>query len=287
MAVRPAPLSGRWYPDSARACSKFFDEVDPLTSIPSSPQAVIVPHAGWVYSGAIAYAAMQALAAARPRAELVIVFGGHLAPRNEPRLLLEGEFETPFGPAPVAGELASDIAMAMPCDIESPDGYYDDNPIEVQMPMVRSLWPNASVLLLGVPPNDDAPDIGAEVVRLARTRGYEDIVVIGSTDLTHYGPNYDFIPQGRGHRGLEWVKTDNDPKVIDPMLSMSAKDVLWVAKRHHNACCPGAVAAAIAAAGVLGAKRGEATKYTTSWDIRADGDAPTSFVGYVGVILGR
>ena len=287
MTVRPAVLAGRWYPATAQACERFFSEIPKPDGAADAPKAAIVPHAGWVYSGAVAFGAMRALAEATPNPDLVIVFGGHLGPRSEPRLLLEGEFETPFGAAPVPEALAQDVAMAVACDLETPEGYYDDNAVEVQMPMVRHLWPEAPVLTFGVPPNDSAPQLGAEVLRLARQRGYEDVVIVGSTDLTHYGPNYDFQPHGRGFAGLEWVKTDNDPRVIEAMADMNAERVLWTAKRDQNACCAGAVAASIAAAGILGAKRGLQTAYTTSWDVRADGAAPTSFVGYVGMLLAR
>lgn len=288
---RPAELAGQWYPRSAAACDQF------LASIPPPPDAApgaaltdvvaaIVPHAGWVYSGAVAFHALSALARARPDAELVIVFGGHLGPRDRPRIMVEGAWETPYGDAPIARGIAEDVSMAIESECESPDEFYDDNAIEVLMPLVKKLWPAAEVLTIGVPPTDAAVAIGHEAVELAKRRGVKRIAIVGSTDLTHYGPNYDYQPHGRGHTGHAWVKTKNDPELLAHVEALDAAKVLWTAARTRAACCPGAVAAAIGAAKRLGATCGITQEHVTSFDVRPSTE-PTSFVGYAGVLIGR
>lgn len=287
-ATRPAELAGRWYPSSAAACAKFLDEVKPIGGMPAARHAAIVPHAGWVYSGAVAWEVLASLAETHPSPDLVVVFGGHLSRRDPPRLLVEGAWETPFGPLAVAEELAQDIAMGLEgCDLENADDFFDDNAIEVIMPMVARLWPKAKVITMGVPPVEKASSMGDEVIDLARRRGYRDIVVIGSTDLTHYGPNYEFRPKGPGMRGHDWVKKENDPAFIRELESMDAQKALWVAERGRSACCPGAACAAIGAARRLGAKRGVLARHTTSWEVRPAEVEPQSFVGYAGIILGE
>lgn len=284
---RPAELAGRWYPSSGEACDRFLDAVElaPPSALPDDLAGAIVPHAGWVYSGAIAYRALAPLARARPDTTLVVVFGGHLGARDRPRLMIEGAWDTPYGALPVAEELAQDVGMALECEHETPDDFFDDNAVEVVLPMVKKLWPSARVLTLGVPPTDEAPAIGAEVVELALRRKERRLVVIGSTDLTHYGPNYDFQAHGRGAVGHAWVRTKNDPEVVHAMEALDAAKVVWVARRSHNACCPGAAAAAIVGARKLGATRGVTVEQTTSFDVRPSGPEPTSFVGYASLVL--
>lgn len=286
--LRPAERAGRWYPGTAGDCDRFFEDVK-VTDRPLPPQRVgaIVPHAGWVYSGAVAFEALREVRDATPDAELVVVFGGHLGPRDQPRVLIDGAWETPYGPMEVAKDIAEDLSMAIMAEPETPDEYYDDNAVEVLMPMVKKLWPEAKVVTVGVPPTPDATKIGAEVIDAAKRRGISKIVLVGSTDLTHYGPNYAFSPKGRGWSGLEWVKRENDPQVIEKMEALDPGKVLWVAQRQRNACCPGAAAACIAAAKKLGAEKAVTTEYTTSFDVRPSEPEPTSFVGYVGVVLGR
>lgn len=280
--LRPAELRGQWYPSSAEACDAALPAPK---SVDADAFGAIVPHAGWVYSGAVAFEALSAVQAKRPNAELVVVFGGHLGPRDKTRVFIEGGWETPYGPAEIAQDLAEDLGMAVDGEPETPDEYYDDNAVEVVMPMVKKLWPNAKFMTVGIPPDEKATKTGAEVYRLAKVRGYEDIVVVGSTDLTHYGPNYRFNPHGRGRTGLEWVKTKNDPEFIEKLESFDATRLVWTAQRSHNACCPGAAAAAVAMAKKLGAERGIVTRYTTSFDVLPREPEPTSFVGYAGVVL--
>ena len=105
--------------------------------------------------------------------------------------------------------------------------------------------------------------------------------VIGSTDLTHYGPNYGFSPAGTGKAGVAWVKETNDKRMVDHMIALDSSEILSDALSSYNACCGGAAAAAVASARALGASRGELLVYTTSYDKRPD----NSLVGYAGVVF--
>ena len=80
---------------------------------------------------------------------------------------------------------------------------------------------------------------------------------------------------------MEWVRNDNDRRVIDAMLAMDPEKVIKEAGANQNACCGGAAATAIAAAKALGAKQAETIAYATSHD-KSPGD---SFVGYVGIVF--
>ncbi len=284
--LRPAILQGEWYPASAEACARFLEEHRAEAGA-TKPVGAIVPHGGWTYSGALAAQTISLLAQANRDAELIIVFGGHLEPRDLPRVLLDGAWETPFGPLPVAAGLAEDFSMAVEHELETCDEYYDDNALEVLMPMIKYHWPSVQVVTIGVAATPNAGKIGAELVPLARRRGYQRIAVIGSTDLTHYGPDYNYRPQGSGQRALEWVKTKNDPQIIAAIEEFDAAKVIFNARQSRNACSAGAIAAALASAGKLGAKKAGTIGYTTSFDARPGESDPTSFVGYAGILLGE
>ncbi|MEW5736787.1 MAG: AmmeMemoRadiSam system protein B, partial [Thermodesulfobacteriota bacterium] len=115
---------------------------------------------------------------------------------------------------------------------------------------------------------------------LARERGYQT-VAIGSTDLTHYGPNYGFSPMGTGTPALDWVTKKNDPAFIEKVLAMDPEGMLDEGLAHYNACCSGAAATAVAAGKKLGATRGQLIAYDTS-HAKSPGQ---SFVGYAGVVF--
>lgn len=285
--TRPALLSGRWYPSDASACAREISEMAG-TSVETNISAVgaILPHAGWVYSGTIASSTLAAVKSRRPEVELIILFAGHLGLRDQTRLFMGGGLETPLGEISCPLELTQDFAMGLDCELESADDFYEDNAAEVQFPLIRYFWPKAELVVIGVPPTEAAGAIGSEALDLASRRGYKNILVLGSTDMTHYGPNYDYQPKGRGLTGLDWVKNENDPLLIREIERLDTRKVLWIARRHQNACCPGAVNACISAARSLGASRAKLTHYTTSYDVRPD-QTTSSFVGYAGFLLGR
>ena len=132
------------------------------------------------------------------------------------------------------------------------------------------------------------------------------IVVIGSTDLTHYGPNYGFTAKGSGVQAVDWVRDKNDRGVIDAMIRMDPEAVIREGLSNDNACCCGAAAAAIDrgrityggnAQWALPAPRLRALPvwapgrprnwiYATSYDENIFPIArATAFVGYVGMVF--
>ena len=284
MELRKAAFAGSWYPGQAKACEKeiaqFLSGVAEPASAGQEWIAGIVPHAGWYYSGAIACQVIHHLKSTEP-IDLVVILGMHLHPASANHMMSRGAWETPFGPLPVAEDLAAALLEQFDFQVETPDRFVQDNTIELQMPFVKKLLDPKTVLGIGVPPTDRSLDIGRAVVTWARAN-QRRFRIIGSTDLTHYGPNYGFSPQGIGRQAVEWVRNQNDREVIDAMLAADAEKVISVAMHHQNACCAGAAATAIAAAKHAGATRSETIAYATSHD-KSPGD---SFVGYAGILFG-
>jgi len=283
MSLRKALFSGSWYPAEDRACEdqirQFLDEGKHRATAIADPVGGIVPHAGWYFSGSIACNVIHRLAAHRSP-DVVVVFGMHLHAASPRVIMPEGEWETPFGPLAVDASLAGEITRQYDFHLESPTRFNQDNTIELQMPFIRYFFKDARVVAMGVPPASQTLDLAESVVATARDLGL-DIVVIGSTDLTHYGPNYGFTTRGVGADAVEWVRSENDRSVIDAMLRMDPQGVIREARNKDNACCSGAAAAAIAVGKTLGADKAEELVYATSYD-KSPGD---SFVGYVGVLF--
>ena len=163
--------------------------------------------------------------------------------------------------------------------IETPARHVQDNTIELQLPFVKHFFPKAKIIPIGPAPGSQAAAIGQALADIAVSQGLS-LKVIGSTDLTHYGPNYGFSPAGAGGEALKWSK-ENDRAQIERILSLDADGVIAQGLTRHNACCSGAVAAAVAAARALGATKGQLIDYATSHD-KSPG---ASFVGYAGTLF--
>ena len=283
MNLRKSAFSGSWYPSDPQACKdqirQFLETGKRHATTVANPVGGIVPHAGWYFSGSIACNVIHHLAhGASP--DVVVVFGMHLH-AGSPRIIMpEGKWETPFGPLAVDTTLAGEIIHHYSFQLETPTRFVQDNTIELQMPFIRYFFKDARVVAMGVPPTKETLAVAELVVKSARHLGL-DIVVIGSTDLTHYGPNYGLTSQGRGSAAVDWVRNENDRRVIDAMLRMDPLSVIQEGTNNDNACCSGAAAAAIAAGKSLGSQHAEQLVYATSYD-KHPGD---SFVGYVGVLF--
>ena len=134
---------------------------------------------------------------------------------------------------------------------------------------------------LGVPPNSASLDIGRVVAAWAKAKHLR-LKIIGSTDLTHYGSNYGFAPQGAGEEAVDWVRKENDRRLVDALLEFAPERVIDEGLSRQNACCAGAAATAVSAVQEMGAQKAKELAYATSYD-KSPGD---SFVGYVGVVFG-
>jgi AmmeMemoRadiSam system protein B len=283
MKIRKAIFAGSWYPASASECEREINNfLNYATMSPSSKNKLtggIVPHAGWYYSGSIACNVINYLKKG-DNPDVFVIFGMHLGPEYPCYIMKEGLWETPFGDIQIEKELAGELIKKFSFNIETPEYFTEDNTIELQLPFIKYLFGDVKIVPIGVPPVEKSLEIGKAAADISTKLGL-NIKVIGSTDLTHYGLNYGFMPEGTGRSAVDWVCNINDKRMIDLMLEMDPSRVISEALKHQNACCSGAAATAIAAAKQLGADHADSIVYATSYD-KGPSD---SFVGYTGIVF--
>ena len=279
-AVKKSAFSGSWYPDDPKECTdaikSFLAAAPPKTSGLFS--GGIVPHAGWFYSGAIACQVIASLQRGTA-VDVIVVFGGHLNPQDPAVLLWGGSVETPLGEIETDSDMAAYLAQGVDVEKKTPDRFPDENTLELQYPFIRYFFPKAKLLACCVPPSALADTIGRTIVQAARQMDLS-IRVIGSTDMTHYGPNFGFMPAGTGEKAVQWVRDENDRKGVDALLRMDVDQILSQGLGRQSMCCSGAAAAAAAACRAGGASSGQLAAYATSYE-KSKG---SSFVGYSGVL---
>ena len=282
MGVRKADFAGSWYPGRESECRETIESFS-SACIPCPSGVVkmaggIVPHAGWYYSGQISFNVIKCLKGDNDP-DLFVIFGRHLHPGSGNYIMAEGAWDTPLGDLEIAGDVAERLISEFKFRIETSSRYEQDNTIELQLPFIKYLFPDVKILPIGAPPAPASIRVGQKIAEIAEDMG-KKLLVLGSTDLTHYGYNYGYTPKGIGREAVDWVKEHNDKKMIDLMLDMDAEGVISESLANSNACCSGAVAAAIEAMKRMGARKGVKLIYATSYDIRPD----NSFVGYAGIL---
>ena len=280
MNRRERILPRGWYPFDEKDCKKEVASYVEGWSPPRLPsnygRGGIVPHAGWYFSGKLAARVFYALKL-KSKVEVVVLYGGHLSAEDLPRIMTEEVCETPLGDVEIHAGLVKDLMKAVEMRKESPTS--GDNTIEIQLAMMKYFFPEAKLVAIRSPLSPRAELLGKAAAEIARKQGIS-ILAIGSTDLTHYGPNYGFLKKGVGPASVEWVKKENDKGLIDRALRMDAEGVLKHALENDSACSAGAAVSAMTTCQALGSEKGTLLEYYTSYDIMPD----DSFVGYAGIL---
>lgn len=182
--IRPAAVAGTFYPDNADtlagAVRGYLSAAEPAGSI--RPKALIVPHAGYVYSGPVAAGAFARLACAGDAIRRVVLLGpAHRVPVNGLALPAARAFATPFGPVEIDAEAAA-AALALPQVSESDLAHGLEHSLEVQLPFLQSVLAEFKIVPFAV--GAASPEQVAEVIDLL-WGGAETLIVI-SSDLSHY-----------------------------------------------------------------------------------------------------
>jgi AmmeMemoRadiSam system protein B len=235
-----------------------------------------------MYSGRTAAKVFAALAAEKP--ETYVLLGAvHQWFGRKGGIFPSGGWLTPLGEIPVDAELASAIVEAAHGTIQVSAAAHDmEHSIEVQLPFIQALSPGAKIVPVAVPPVTEAAAMG-EAVAAAIAKFSKRVMIVASTDLTHYGMDYGTPDHGPLAKALDWMHS-NDRRVISLVESLKAEEIVPEAQEHFNACGPGALAAATAAARALGATAGRVLEYTTSAEVLNEVDSDRA-VGYVGLVF--
>ena len=184
-AVRPAAVAGTFYPAGPPALRSQLGELlaaAGAAGAAGAPKLLIVPHAGYVYSGAVAAQAYALLAPWRRRIRRVVLLGpAHRVPVRSLAAPTAAAFETPLGPVALDA-----VALASLDDL--PQVVRDDLPhafehsLEVQLPFLQTMLDAFSLVPLVV--GDASPAEVSEV--LDRLWGGDETLLVVSSDLSHY-----------------------------------------------------------------------------------------------------
>ena len=271
MRIREYSLPAGWFPRDIEGVSKEITRYLDGYNVSFESRAVICPHAGWYYSGRIASIGIAHL---NKDAQTIVVLGGHLPSGSPPLFAMEDAVRTPFGPLPVDIQLRS----ALINELGGKEDSFRDNTIEVLLPMVHYFFPNASLLWMRLGADLTSYRAGKFISSIAEKLDRK-INVIGSTDLTHYGRNYGFMPHGIGLKALRYVREVNDVAFIKAVEAGDAEDVLLCASRDSSSCSAGAVLGVMGFAYTQKLGIARLLEYGTSADLH-EGEIPDSFVGY-------
>lgn len=196
--IRQPMLAGSWYPGNKDELNKqidsfFIQAKEKITAkIENAPLALIVPHAGYVYSGygaATGYFLLQKYSYNR----IIILAFSHQIPHNGIAISDFDKFRTPLGDIPVDVALKDELLKKKNLFITMPDiDKSSENSMEIQLPLLQKAAPSAKVLGLYVGQlNEKQFKEAAEILKQYIT---PQTLFVASSDFTHYGENYQYMP---------------------------------------------------------------------------------------------
>ena len=192
--IRPSALAGAWYPGDAGELAAFVDAALDAADSPSPDGeilALIVPHAGYRYSGATA-AAGFALVRGRTFERVILLAPSHRSPLHGLSIADVDAYETPLGRIPLDTEAVARLRES-PLVTADPSAHGREHAIEIELPMLqRVLAPDWRLvpILVG---RMERPDYRAAADLLRSLVDAETLIVV-SSDFTHYGTRFGYSP---------------------------------------------------------------------------------------------
>ncbi|MBP2031145.1 AmmeMemoRadiSam system protein B [Methanohalophilus levihalophilus] len=264
--MRQPTVAGQFYPLAPRSLKKELGRCFRGLELSETPvKGVIVPHAGYVYSGEVAANSYARL----PKAETFVIFGPNHTGYGSPVALSCDDWSTPIGDIATDFELCKKLAGSI-VDMDEVAHRYEHS-IEVQIPFLQYRFGDDFKILpicLGMQDMDTAVEVGREVAKAAKELG-RDVVFIASSDFTHYEPQEE--AQGK------------DETLIEAILEMNIEEFYKrIVELNASACGYGPIAAMLAASKEMGATSAKLLKYATSGDVSGDYSA---VVGYASIVV--
>jgi hypothetical protein len=237
---------------------------------------VVVPHAGYAYSGPVAVNSYYQIAEDGLPETFIVIGPNHTGMGSGVSAMLEGTWRTPMGDMEIDQEFAQKMVQNAGIIDSDPQAHIQEHSVEVQLPFLQYLQKKSSASLEFVPvcmwmqDMETAIDVGNSIYETAEELN-RDVVVVASTDFTHYRPRE--------------IAHKNDMQVLDAIKSMDENLMFSrVAALNITMCGYGPVAAAMIASKKMGASNCEVERYATSGDTTGD---YSSVVGYASAVFRR
>jgi len=259
--------AGKFYPDSAEELSLFLADItrDVEKKLPAI--GVISPHAGYVYSGAVAG---EVFSSVHIPAKTIIFCPNHTGSGANAAIMSKGDWVMPWGDAPVDTELAERLKAACPILLEDDTAHLREHSLEVQLPFIHRFRPDFQFvpIALGRITINECRAIG-EAIADTIAADAERPLLVASSDMSHY--ESDHVARKKDHQAIKHILT------FDPVG-------LYKTVRSERITMCGVIPTAVLlfASLRLGAKEAVLLKYETSGEVSRNFN---QVVGYAGLAI--
>lgn len=267
MNIRTPAVAGQFYPSDPVVLKKELAKYIQPSASQESAFGCVSPHAGYIYSGAVAGAVLSRV----EDSETYIILGpNHTGLGSTFSIFANGIFRTPLGDVKIDEELSKAILKKTALVKDDERAHLYEHSVEVEVPFLQELKRDFKIAPIVVSHADakSYKEVG-EAIADAITSFKRKAFIIASSDMTHYEPH-------------ETAKS-KDKMAIDCIIKLDVESLLSVIDKEDISMCGYApVSTMLYACKRLGAKKGELVDYKTSGDTSGD---YSSVVGYAGVLI--
>jgi MEMO1 family protein len=260
--TRIPAVAGRFY---TAVPERLRGEIEAYTERPAAPRAkgygVMVPHAGYMYSGAVCG---RALASVDVPPVCLVLHTKHQLGGGTFALANFKTWETPLGMVPADASLTDALAAVKGIEVSNLP-HFGEHAAEVVLPFLQVLQPDVKVTVMSVGrvEADDAASVGRGIAKAILAQG-SDVLVISSSDMNHYAD--------------EETTRFKDKLALEKLIAFDPPGLIKVCEQHDITMCGvGATALMLEACRELGASTVELLEHITSG--KASGDY-NQVVGY-------
>ncbi|MGA2260385.1 MAG: AmmeMemoRadiSam system protein B [Acidobacteriota bacterium] len=265
--IREAAVAGQFYsasPENLRkTIGSFLGQNEPLLEA----KGIVAPHAGYMYSGAIAGAVY---AAVRMPRRFIMLGPNHTGKGRALSLHPSGQWRTPLGLVGIDEELNRNLLQECTLLVEDAAAHVREHSIEVQIPFLQSLAnaPSFSAICIGTTDYASLDTLGHALARVVKSMA-EPVLLVASSDMSHY-ESAD-------------VAARKDRFAIDKVIAVDPQGLYRIIFEKDVTMCGFAPAVALlTACRDLGATGGHLIRYATSGDVSGDFER---VVGYAGMAV--
>ncbi|MEE9503104.1 MAG: AmmeMemoRadiSam system protein B [Candidatus Aminicenantaceae bacterium] len=265
MKRKPA-VAGYFYPQQEESLKSLLDRMIDLNCEKRKSISVIVPHAGFEYSGTVAGAVFSSVQLPNV---YVILGPNHRHVKSRFAIMKEGTWQTPLGEVPIDSGLANAIATRSDLISDDSNAHEREHSLEVQLPFIQYFKDDFSIVPISIAYQasyEELEELGHAISEAIQGQK-EDVLIVASTDMSHYVDHQE--------------AKIKDFLAIEEIKRLDAQGLYDVVSRENISMCGyQPTTATIVASKDLGGTQAELIKYQTSGEVTKNFH---EVVGYAGI----
>lgn len=279
MIVRNPIANGSFYPrnssDLRTTIEKFMRRAGEVQK--RNVLGLVSPHAGYIYCGktqAMVYKSVP------ENTTFVIIGPNHMGLGARASIMCQGVWKTPLGVARIETEMAQKILERSRFLEEDLHAHTQEHSIEVQLPWLQYLFSSVNFVPISI--GHANPEVYRDVGQAVRDSLEGNMIVIASSDFTHFGESYGYAPVSGGPGNILPYVEKVDMEAARAVAELAPERFLETVEKYRATICGRASITSMLYAVKNKALKGTVLDYSTSYEISRDINA---LVGYCGIVL--